>query len=433
MTAFSTANPPASRRALVVGLGTAGLTTAIRLQQIGWNVTAVEQRPWCDGGDHFVALVGAGASVARRMGVLDAIGSRYIDSTQFQVDRQGRRGPGMKHIGHGMRTLLRGEVGRSLFGALPGEVEVRFSTSPTGIVSTGDGALVSTYSWATDEVRTDHFDLVVGADGLHSTVRRLAFGPAEEYLHPLHHIIARCLLDKPVAGLRLNEGLTLAEPSRAAWVLPSLDHPPSLTMTYRTDDVDAEFRRPPGDSLRLAFGPEPLGPVLETLIGQYDNADSVLFERVQQVRMSSWRAGRVVVLGDAAWSLALYPGMGTSSAMAGADQLAYSLQRHRGDIPVALGDWEHRMHHFIEYHQGVADGGVNYFVPQDRRRQVTRAMAVQRNGVPQLGINRRRARSDFHDLDMKDPEAEVAWPVRSRLGSDRHARRSAGWGRWWPR
>lgn len=334
---------------------------------------------------------------------------------------------------------MRGEAGRSLFGALPGKIEARFSTSPTGIVSTGDGALVSTYDAAADESRTDYFDLVVGADGLHSTVRRLAFGPAEDYLHPLHRIIAGCLLSEPIAGLVPSEGLMLAEPARAAWVSPSPHHSPSLhnpsvlTMTYRTDDVDAEFRRPHSDSLRLAFGREPLGPVLEAMIEQYDNADPVFFERAQQVRMSTWQAGRVVVLGDAAWSLALPSGMGASSAMVGADQLANSLQRHRGDVSAALGDWEHRVRHYIEYRQGALDGGLNVFVPQDRRRQVTRAMAMQQAEMPQLGINRRRARVELDDLDVNTPDAEISWPGRSPRTPDREGRRSVGWGRWWRR
>lgn len=95
MTALSAMNPPTGRHALVVGLGAAGLASAIRLQQIGWDVTAVERGPSCRGGDHFAALAGAGASLARRMDALDAIGARHdMDSTQFQVDRQGRRGPG---------------------------------------------------------------------------------------------------------------------------------------------------------------------------------------------------------------------------------------------------------------------------------------------------------------------------------------------------
>lgn len=407
-------DPFATRRVLVVGLGTAGLTAAIRLHQTGWDVTALERAATLRGDGYHTELFGAGVSVAQRMAVLDAIGDHHdADSTLYQVDRRGRRGPAIRQLATGMRPLLSGDVERALFEALPDGVDARFSTSPTEIVQTREGVLVSMYNPTTGQERTERFDLVVGADGVWSTVRRLAFGPHENYLHSMDHIVATCLLSAPVAGLRPHDGLTLAEPGRSAWVFPFVDRLPSLMMTYRAENVSAEFDCPPGESLRRAFGGEPLGPVLKELIEQYENAESILFDSAEQVRMPSWRAGRVVMIGDAAWSLTIYSGMGTSSAMAGADMLAVALQQHPGDIPVALGEWEHRMRPFIEYHQNAIDGGLNFFVPQDRLHQLTRSMAVRLSNVPLLGIAMREARANSQDFVMKNHDVTIAASVPS--------------------
>ncbi|MER6945907.1 hypothetical protein ABT294_17930 [Nonomuraea sp. NPDC000554] len=119
---------------------------------------------------------------------------------------------------------------------------------------------------ASGTVVTERFDLVVGADGLRSTVRSLSFGP-QEYLHPLNYMIAVTLLDEPIEGFGLHEGLILAEPGRSAWTFPFRNHPPSLLFSYRTGDIDAEFARPPIESIRAAFGPQPAGPLLESLAG----------------------------------------------------------------------------------------------------------------------------------------------------------------------
>ncbi|MFI6793154.1 FAD-dependent monooxygenase [Nonomuraea sp. NPDC050383] len=212
-----------------------------------------------------------------------------------------------------------------MFTALLDDVEIRYSTVPTSITQDDAAAEVTLHDTAADTTVTERFDLVIGTDGMRSTVRRLVFGPDEEYLHPLNYMVAAALLDGPVDGFKLHEGLVLAEPGRSVWALPSADHAPSLLFSYRTADIDAEFRRPPIESIRAAYGPEPTGPLLEGLLTRYEQAPDALFDSVHQVKMPRWHRGRVVLIGDSAWCVTLYAGMGASKGMAGGELLGTML------------------------------------------------------------------------------------------------------------
>ncbi|MFD8844404.1 hypothetical protein [Streptomyces pseudogriseolus] len=118
-------------------------------------------------------------------------------------------------------------------------------------------------------------------------------------------------------------------------------------------------------SLRRAFGPEPTGPVLDHLIGQFEKADDFLFDSTHQVVMPTWHTDRIVLPGDAAWCMTLYSGMGASTGMAGADLLGTVLQRNLGQIPRALREWEQRLRPFITTEQQTAHSvGLQMFVPR---------------------------------------------------------------------
>ncbi|MFD5258300.1 FAD-dependent monooxygenase [Streptomyces bobili] len=375
-------------RALIVGMGIGGLATAMRLHEIGWEPVLVERAPGRRAAGYFVGLFETGRATAERMGVLNAIGNRTDStSTTYDIDRAGRRRPSM---GYGdlpgePRLILRGDIEAALYDRAADTTEIRYGTSPIALDEHPDGVdvtLCTTLGEDSTET-TERFDLVVGADGLRSTVRRLAFGPDSDYLRPFHHIIGATILKEPVPGYRTNDGLVLAEPGRSAWVFPFTDHQPGLLFNYRTDDEDAEFRRPPIESLRRAFGPEPAGPVLEHLLQQFEQADDYLFDSTHQVKMPTWHTDRVVLLGDSAWCLTLYSGMGASSALAGADFLGTTLHRNPDNLPRALREYDQRLRPFIATQQELArTEGLAMFVPQSRRDMALRGLTQKLTSNP---------------------------------------------------
>ncbi|MFI6184174.1 FAD-dependent monooxygenase [Nonomuraea sp. NPDC051191] len=376
------------RRALVVGLGIAGIATAVRLHQVGWTPLLIERAPARRSGGHFVALFGAGIASARRLGALDAIGNRtHQDFTAYEVNRAGRRRPGVgfADLPGAPRTLLRGDVEQGLFSALPDDVEIRYSTVPTQLAEDDQGVEVTLSDTATGTTTTERFDLVIGADGTRSTVRALAFGPHAEFLHPLNYMIGTTTMDEPADGFSLNEGLVLAEPGRSVWTFPFSNRGPGLLFSYRTGDVDREFTRPPIESIRAAFGPEPAGPLLEQLMVRFAEAKEVLFDSVNQIKMPRWHRRRIVLVGDAAWCLSLYSGMGASTGIAGGELLGTMLERHPDDVAEALAKWEARMRPFVLEEQKGALELRTLFTPHDRKEHLYRTIWLRLITTPVIG------------------------------------------------
>ncbi|WP_410586367.1 FAD-dependent monooxygenase [Amycolatopsis sp. lyj-23] len=359
---------PESGRVLVVGMGVSGIATAARLRRAGWRTVLVERAPERRSDGYFIVLFGAGKAAAARLGMQDVLHDRATTTPKLDVDRDGSARPGVSFSDLPGRpwTMLRGDVEKAAFAVLPDDVELRYSTVPTAIVQDADGVDVTLLDVAAGTSVTERFDLVVGADGVRSTVRALVFGPHERYLRRMGYMIAAYQFTGTPAGLVPGQAVTLLEPDRSMWVFAYRDHDPTVLITYRTDDVDAEFRRRPPDRLREVFGPPAPGSTLEDVLDAAESAGTVLFDSAEQVRMDTWHSGRVVLLGDAAWCVTLYAGMGVSAGLTGAELLGVMLERHPGDVRTALAAWERALRPYIGHYLDGAAADRKVFVVNSR-------------------------------------------------------------------
>ncbi|WP_326835261.1 FAD-dependent monooxygenase [Amycolatopsis rhabdoformis] len=386
------------RRALVVGLGISGISTAVRLRQAGWEPEIVERAPGRRTGGYFVLLYEAGRASARRLGFLPAMPDRSsVDRAHYEIDRRGNRTrvPNFSDHPQGPHHMLRGDVENAAFDALPADVKIRFSTVPTKIEQDADGVDVTLQDTTSGASTTERFDLVVGADGLRSTVRRLVFGPHERYLQRFGRMICAFQLSGPLPGLAQEDGAVLLEPNRALWVFGFEDRIPTVMLTYKTDDVDAEFTSPPATRLREVFG-TPTGKLLGAVLDEADAAGKdLLFDSAEQVHLDSWHRGRVVLVGDSAWCVTLYAGMGVSAGLAGADLLGTMLQRHPDDLETALTEWETRLRPSVTHWQECAGPMRVLFNPAGTRELLGRRVAARGVRYPVLGpiLRRKRTRS----------------------------------------
>jgi 2-polyprenyl-6-methoxyphenol hydroxylase-like FAD-dependent oxidoreductase len=364
------------RRVLVVGMGVSGIATAGRLSRAGWRTVLVEKAPRRRTGGYFIVLFGAGQAAAKRLGMLGAVHDRATTLQKHDIERDGSSRPGMSFSDLPGRpwTMLRGDIEDAAFSVLPDDAEIRYSTVPTAISQDADGADVTLLDTASGTSVTERFDLVVGADGLRSTVRSLVFGPHEKHLRRLNYMVTAFQFHGTPAGLAPGEAVTLLEPGRSMWVFAYSDHDPTIMLTYRTEDVDAEFARPPADRLRSVFGPRPLGSTLGDVIDALEAADEVLFDSAEQVRMDTWHQGRVVLVGDAAWCVTLYAGMGVSAGLTAAELLGAMLDRHPDDVGTALTAWEQGLRPYIDHYLDGAAADRKVFVVGHRLEILFRRM-----------------------------------------------------------
>jgi 2-polyprenyl-6-methoxyphenol hydroxylase-like FAD-dependent oxidoreductase len=191
------------------------------------------------------------------------------------------------------------------------------------------------------------FDLLVGADGLHSGIRRLAFGRDEEFVHPAG-IYAGIYSTSNSIGLDAWQ-LVFRTPERGIIVYPNRSNDQLRVVLYFADggsvpplqDTVAQKRalKAPFADVRGRF---------RTLLAELDGADDLYAGEIAQVRMRKWSDGRIVLAGDAAYCPSPLTGQGTSVALVGAYVLAEEIARSTGDLAAAVESHERRLRPFVE-------------------------------------------------------------------------------------
>ncbi|GLY70989.1 FAD-dependent oxidoreductase [Amycolatopsis taiwanensis] len=381
-----------SRRALVVGAGIAGLATALRLHQVGWDVLVVERAPARRSSGYLVNLLGQGYDAAERLGVLPAVAAKDLGLfSSILVKADGRKKftfpAALAHAALGGRalTVFRGDLESALYEAVHEVVEIRFGTTVRAVTQDTDHVRI-TLSDGTSE----HVALLVGADGLHSGVREIVFGSETEFRVDLRHVVGAFPLDEVPQDVPEGASATFIGPGRTAAVINLGPGRSSAFFTYRTDEPAAELTRGPARALTAAFG-DLGGGVPDALRQLAADPAGAYFDSVSQIVTDRWSQGRVVLLGDAAWCVTLFAGYGAALALAGADQLGAALEENGHDVPTALARWETLLRPEIRKRQALARKGTSQFAPPTKAHAWARDLAIRATLLP--GIRTLVARS----------------------------------------
>ncbi len=364
---------------LISGAGIAGLTLAVLLKERGLAPLVVERDPGIRSEGYMMDFFGSGWDVAERMGLepeLRAI-DYPIDALEF-VDRRGepyitvpidrvRDVLGGKYV-----YLRRSDLERILHErAVSAGVEIRFGTHVEALAQS-DGSVEARLSSGASQ----RFDLVFGADGVHSAIRALTFGEEEAFSYYLGGYVAA--FHMPRSRLALDRAFKLHEEvDRVAGFYPLGDGAADATFIVRHPDVGhipAEDRLP---LLREKFsGPGWAG---ESVLQELPDSTPVIFDSLTQIRMPSWHRGRVALVGDACGCLTLLAGQGSHMAMAGAYVLATELHRHAHDHEAAFRAYEALMQPAVMKRQTEAARFAKVAMPTEKsrpwlRRLVTKAI-----------------------------------------------------------
>ncbi|MFB7518217.1 FAD-dependent monooxygenase [Streptomyces sp. NPDC056144] len=349
----------ASKTVLISGASVAGPALALWLHRYGFAPTVVEKAPALRTGGYKVDVRGTAIEVCRRMGILDEIrahstdmrGGSYVDDAgrtigELPADIFGGRVEGDDEI-------MRGELARILYDRTREDVEYAFGDSIAALAEDGEGVTVT---FESGTVR--RFDLVVGADGLHSNTRRLAFGPEERFKR---HLGAYISIFSAPNHLGLDRWETYhALPKKLLCVYSSAGETEAknLFIFSAPQDVPYDLRNVADQKRLLADTFAGDGWEVPRLLGHAAGADDFYLDSMSLVEMDRWSKGRVVLLGDAAHCASPASGQGTGLALIGAYVLAGELARAHGDHTVAFARYEERMRPGVEQNQRLAEGFV---------------------------------------------------------------------------
>ncbi|WP_406237122.1 FAD-dependent monooxygenase [Acetobacter orientalis] len=357
-----------TQRALIVGLGIGGMSAAITLMRQGWTPVIIERAPERRKGGYFIGLRDEGKNAAAALGVLDGMEKRTPDHIQFwDVRKNGtrKRIADLTQETNAPIAVLRGDIEEALWHGIKGKVEVRFGTTPVAIVNDVTQAQVTLRDESGQEI-TETYDLVIGADGVRSTVRKLVFGPDEAFFHSVGTMLCAFPLARPVAGFKPGDGLMVADVKRTLTVFPLEGRPSTALFSYRTKNPEKASKKDPLSTLRPIFANLDVGGIISKALEDLSATNDFLFDSVQMVKMPRWSKGRVLLLGDSAWCLTLYSGMGASAGMIGGQVLGEALAACPHDIRAALDMFEARMRPFVRKHQRFIALRSQLFVPSNR-------------------------------------------------------------------
>jgi 2-polyprenyl-6-methoxyphenol hydroxylase-like FAD-dependent oxidoreductase len=366
----------------ISGAGVAGPALAYWLLRCGHRPTLIERAPALRTGGYVIDFWGVGYQVAQRMGIESALRDAGYQVQQLDsVGRDGRVRASMRMgaiarmTGDRFTSLPRGEVSAILHAGIADRAETIFGDSIAALDEHAEGLRVQLeHGGARD------FDLLIGADGLHSNVRGLVFGPESDYEKYLGCRVAACVVE----GYRSRDELVYKihnVPGRQVARFTLRDNRTLFLFVFRSED-----RADPGSLsarkalLRRTFadagweGPQ--------MLDAMDTVDELYFDVVSQIRMDDWSRGRVALIGDAAACISLLGGEGTGLAMTEAYVLAGELHRAGGNWNQAFAAYEARLRPFVEGKQAGAERLIPFFASRSRlgiwlRDQALRAMSFE--------------------------------------------------------
>lgn len=354
-------------KALVVGGGIAGLGTALALAGDGWDVEVLEKSPERRVGGYMMNILGPGFAAAETLGIVPQLRPKSLGSFATNlVDREGNTRVTMPASfaegarGNNSLSLFRGDLEEALFEAVSPLVDIRFGSSVTAVESSPDGSVATLTDGSTRSV-----DLLVGADGLDSTVRSLAFGDGYRVDRPF--VLAACKLPEIPSSVPMDSATTFIDFGRTMGIVNLGEHGACAFFAYRCEDPEAELASGVGASLKEHFS-DVAGSAPEVLAQIAGSPSTTYFDRVSQIVMPEWSTGTTVLVGDSAWCTSLFAGYGGSLAMHGAQALRETLSGSGkvSELPGRLQTWEQSIRPRVEKRQKEASQGERYFSPTSK-------------------------------------------------------------------
>ncbi len=356
-----------NKNILISGASIGGPALAYWLARYGFQPTIVEQAPTLREGGYAIDIRGVARDVAERMGIMEEVrqattktrGMSFVNSANkvqasMSADQLGGEGIISEF------EILRGDLSHILYAATKDTTEYIFNDSITALVQSEEGVRVT---FKRSEPRT--FDLVIGADGLHSNVRVLTFGAESQFLRHLGYYVS--IFTAP-NHLQLDRWqLVYNMPGKLAGMYSSRQNDEAKVMFYFTAPQIAYDRHNSQEQKEIVakmFAGE--GWEIPQLLNAMQDAPDFYFDAIGLIQMPCWSKGRVSLVGDAGYCPSPLSGQGTNLAIVGAYVLAGELKEAGGDYHTAFVRYEEAMREYVERNQKTALDGGRWFVAPTR-------------------------------------------------------------------
>ncbi|MFI5776308.1 FAD-dependent monooxygenase [Nocardia sp. NPDC051570] len=356
---------------LISGGGIAGNAVALQLLRAGIRVTIVERAAEPRPGGQAVDLRGQSREVAERMGLMPGIrklqlretGWKWINEkgevyARMTADMFGGEGPAAEI------EIQRGDLNQVLLDLIHeqgGELDYRYGEWIEQITQDTDGVSV-TYASGPSE----RFDLVIGADGVHSATRRLIFGPEERFATHLGGYMAFFTMPTP-ADMEADWLVGLGIPSGFFGIRPDRDPSSAKALITLRSDADPALHRDVAAQQRFIHQRlADAGWKAPQILDEMSRTPDFYFDELARIDMPSLSSGRVTLLGDAGFCGSPMTGMGTAMAIVGAYVLAGELAASPGDMPGALARYEEKITPFLDKAKELPGGGIKAICPKSK-------------------------------------------------------------------
>ncbi|MFV2175890.1 FAD-dependent monooxygenase [Actinomadura sp. LOL_016] len=354
----------AKRTVLISGASISGPALAYWLHRSGFTVTVVEKAGALRDGGYPIDVRGTAVEVVRRMGILPRLREAHIDSrlaTFLNADGSEVVSVDPRAVGGSVEgqdlEVRRGDLAANLYEIVRDDVEFLFNDSIDTLDQSEQGVDITFHS---GQRRT--FDLVVGADGMHSRTREFLFGPEEQFHRYLGYCFAIFTMPN-VFGLS-HELVLWNTPGKAAalYAVGDNDELHAFLNFHQPEPPSSALRTPDAQRDLVATTFAGAGWEVPRMVDAMRDADDLFFDTAGQIRMPHWSSGRVALVGDAAYAPSFLTGQGSSLALAGAYMLADALATNR-DHTAAFAAYERDFREFVAMNQALVDNGAATLFP----------------------------------------------------------------------
>jgi 2-polyprenyl-6-methoxyphenol hydroxylase-like FAD-dependent oxidoreductase len=369
---------------IINGAGIAGPTLAYWLRKAGHEVLLIEEAPKLRRGGYVIDFGLVGYDIAEKMGMIPRLRELGYQVRELRfVDREGRTRASMPvdalaRLTHGRYvTLRRSDLAATIYGALDGTVETIFGDSVASIEEAGACVRVGF-----DHALPREADLVIGADGLHSRVRQLVFGPDMGVEISLGYHVAAF----EVEGYRPRDELVYlgyGVPGRQIYRFSMREDKTLFLLVFRDQYLPAESAATEEERKSVLTDIfSDVGWECPEMLAAMASVSGIYFDRVSQIRLDRWTKGRTALVGDAAACVSLLAGQGSLLAMAEAYVLAGELRNCGGDYGAAFARYQQRLMPWLRRKQQSAAKFASSFAPKTAFGIAFRNLALRLMQLP---------------------------------------------------